>query len=198
MISALERLAECIRNRRKLLGMSQEMLAEKTGLSLSLIRRIERKAANPTLTNLEKIAYVLGEDIADLFYRHTEQDTNKLKKHLILTELGQLSVNQLLLIRMLITSFQKEEKDEYLPTTIGNIQVECKLKDSPTISAPQELEDEYLPSTLGKIHLNWMLKDNPQISTEKEEEDEYLITPFGKIPVTRKPKDNPSISSQKG
>lgn len=137
MHSALERLADCIRNRRKLLGMSQEMLAEKTGLSLSLIRRIERKAANPTLTNLEKIASVLGEDIADLFYSYSLQDTNKLRKHIILTELSQLSVNKLILILKLIKSFQKEE------------------------------EDDYLPITLGKIHLKWKLKDNPQISSEK-------------------------------
>ena len=118
MTSALERLADCIRNRRKLLGMSQEMLAEKTGLSLSLIRRIERKAANPTLTNLEKIASVLGEDIADLFYSYTMQDTNKLRKRLILSELSQLSVNQLILIRKLIKSFQKEEEDEYMVTPL--------------------------------------------------------------------------------
>ncbi len=167
MISALERLAGCIRNRRKLLGMSQEMLAEKTGLSLSLIRRIERKAANPTLINLEKIASVLGEDIADLFNSNTMQETNKLKKHPILTELSQLSVNQLLLIRKLIESFQKEEEDEYVDTTLGKIPLKRNLKDNPSISAQRKDEDEYLYTTFGKIPLKGKLKGNPPISTEK-------------------------------
>lgn len=166
MTSALERLADCIRNRRKLLGMSQEMLAEKTGLSLSLIRRIERKAANPTLINLEKIASVLGEDIADLFYSYTMQDTSKLKKHLILTELSQLSVNQLVLIRKLIKSFQKEE-DAYLITTLGKVHLKRNLKDNPPIFEEKEEEDEYLIPTLGKIPLKRKLKDNPPGSPEK-------------------------------
>ncbi len=197
MISALERLAGCIRTRRKLLGMSQEMLAEKTGLSLSLIRRIERKVANPTLTNLEKIASVLGEDIADLFNSHTMQDTNKLKKHLILTELGLLPVNQLLLIRKLIKSFKKEDEDEYLATTLGKISLNRNLKDNHPITVQKEDEDKYLNATLGKIPLTINLKDNQPISAQLEEEDEYLDTTFGKIPLKRNLKDNPPISTEK-
>lgn len=107
MSSALERLADHIRNRRKLFGISQEMLAEKTGLSLSLIRRIERKAANPTLSNLEKIAGVLGIDIVDLFSNNNKLSAEEEKRNIMLIELGQLSLEQLTLILKFIKSIKK-------------------------------------------------------------------------------------------
>ena len=107
MSSALERLADHIRNRRKLFGMSQEMLAEKTGLSLSLIRRIERKVANPTLSNLEKIASVLETNITDLFINNNMLDKVQEKKNIILIEFSQLSVEQLMLILKFIKSIKK-------------------------------------------------------------------------------------------
>lgn len=107
MPGALDRLAEHIRNRRKLFNMSQEMLAEKTGLSLSLIRRIERKAANPTLSSLEKIASVLETDLIDLFNKNGKLDKEEEKKKLLLIELGQLSLNQLILIVKFIKSLKK-------------------------------------------------------------------------------------------
>lgn len=107
MSSALEKLADHIRNRRKLFGISQEMLAEKTGLSLSLIRRIERKAGNPTLSNLEKIARVLETNIVDLFNNNNDLDAEEEKKNIILIELRQLSVEQLMLILKFIQSIRK-------------------------------------------------------------------------------------------
>lgn len=107
MSSALERLADHIRNRRKLFGISQEMLAEKTGLSLSLIRRIERKVANPTLSNLEKISGVLETDIIDLFNNNNKLSADEEKKNILLIELSQLSAEQLTLILKLIKAIRK-------------------------------------------------------------------------------------------
>lgn len=107
MSSALERLANHIRNRRKLFDMSQEMLAEKTGLSLSLIRRIERKSANPTLSSLEKIASVLETNIIDLFNNNGELDKEEEKRNILLIELNQLSVEQLMLMVKFIKALKK-------------------------------------------------------------------------------------------
>lgn len=107
MSSVLERLADHIRNRRKMFGISQEMLAEKTGLSLSLIRRIERKAANPTLSSLEKIAGVLETDIIDLFNNNNALNAEEERKRIILIELSHLSREQLMLMLKFVKSLKK-------------------------------------------------------------------------------------------
>lgn len=88
-------------------GISQEMLAEKTGLSLSLIRRIERKAANPTLSSLEKIAGVLETDIIDLFNNNNALNAEEERKRIILIELSQLSREQLMLMLKFVKSLKK-------------------------------------------------------------------------------------------
>lgn len=190
MTSALERLAERIRTLRNLLGMSQEMLAEKTGLSLSLIRRVERKAANPTLTNLEKLAGVLGEDIADLFYSPTMQDKNKLRKHLILTDLSQLSVNQLLLIQKLIKSFQKEVQDDYSNATLGKSAPKKQQNDNQSIFNQNEEGYEYIDTSLGKIRLKKERQDKSPISAQEKEGYDYLTAALANLPLKRNLKDN--------
>lgn len=56
-----------IRNERKKQGMSQEKLAELSGLHRTYIGMIERAEKNITLSNIEKIALALGLKIRDLF-----------------------------------------------------------------------------------------------------------------------------------
>ncbi len=61
--------AEGIGNRVRILrrnrSMTQEELAEKSGLSTKYIGELERGQSNPTLTTIEKIANALGVEMAD-------------------------------------------------------------------------------------------------------------------------------------
>lgn len=54
---------ETIRNRRALLGVTQEELADITGVSVRRIVDIERGKANPSFATLQKIAAALGLEI---------------------------------------------------------------------------------------------------------------------------------------
>ena len=54
---------ETIRNRRALLGVTQEELADVTGVSIRRIADIERGKANPSFATLQKIAAALGLEI---------------------------------------------------------------------------------------------------------------------------------------
>lgn len=49
-----------IRERRALLGLTQQDLADYAGLSLRIIKSIESGKGNPSLSTLTKIADVLG------------------------------------------------------------------------------------------------------------------------------------------
>lgn len=49
-----------IKERRQLLGLSQENLAELAGLSVRSLRDLERGVGNPSLSSLEQLADVLG------------------------------------------------------------------------------------------------------------------------------------------
>lgn len=56
----LKELASIIRERRKLLAIRQEDLAELAGISLRTLKAIETGKTNPTFTSVNKIAEVLG------------------------------------------------------------------------------------------------------------------------------------------
>ena len=56
-------LSKAISIRRKALGISQNDLAEMSGVSLATIKNIERGAGNPSLETVEKILAVLGLEI---------------------------------------------------------------------------------------------------------------------------------------
>ncbi|MCD7796055.1 MAG: helix-turn-helix domain-containing protein [Alistipes sp.] len=49
-----------IKERRTLLGLTQQDLADYTGLSLRIIKSIETSKGNPSVTTLSKIAEALG------------------------------------------------------------------------------------------------------------------------------------------
>lgn len=52
-----------ISTRRKTLGISQDDLAEMSGVSLATIKNIERGVGNPSFETVEKILSVLGMEI---------------------------------------------------------------------------------------------------------------------------------------
>ena len=51
---------ELIKERRNVLGLTQQDLADYTELSLRIIKSVESEKGNPSLKTLEKIAGVLG------------------------------------------------------------------------------------------------------------------------------------------
>ena len=95
MPSVFENLATHLKARRKQAGISQEELARQTGISLTLIRDIERKAANPTLSSLVKIADAFDMSIAELLdFNNDLQDSAKISSTLV-KELRQLPADKL-------------------------------------------------------------------------------------------------------
>lgn len=56
-------LAETMKVRRKTLGISQQDLAEMSGVSLATIKDIERGKGNPSLDTVQKILDILGMEI---------------------------------------------------------------------------------------------------------------------------------------
>ena len=91
-------LASHLKIRRKQAGISQEELARQTGISLTLIRDIERKAANPTLSSLAKIADAFDISIAELLDFNNElKDSAKISSTLV-KELRQLPPDKLRLM----------------------------------------------------------------------------------------------------
>lgn len=107
MSSVLEGLATQMKFRRKQMGISQEELALQTGLSLSLIRGIERQAANPTLSSLEKIAGAFGISVAELFNFNNELEDTKKITHVMVKELRQLPPEKLRLMLQFIRAATK-------------------------------------------------------------------------------------------
>lgn len=60
-------LADRIRERRKALGLTQEKLAERAGLSVNFIAQLEISDKTPSMATLVAIADALETDISDLF-----------------------------------------------------------------------------------------------------------------------------------
>jgi transcriptional regulator with XRE-family HTH domain len=65
--TVLKCFGDAIRNRRVILGLSQEELAEKAGLHRTYIGMVERAEKNLTIFNAVKLARALGIPVSDLF-----------------------------------------------------------------------------------------------------------------------------------
>ena len=66
------RFGEAVRKARTAVGLTQEELADRSGLDRSYIGGVERGERNPTLTVIEKIAKGLGVTLAELFSYSTK------------------------------------------------------------------------------------------------------------------------------
>lgn len=81
-------LLDRIKNYRNQKGLSQEELAEKTGLSLRTIQRIENEESIPRGDSLQRLATVLEMNIEDLTEKKFTEDS---KEPLFAMNLGAFS-----------------------------------------------------------------------------------------------------------
>lgn len=75
----MESLGQKIRSRRKFLGMSQQELANKSGLAMMTIRRYETEEREPTIQTIKKIAHALDVPINYLIPHQSEISGTKNK-----------------------------------------------------------------------------------------------------------------------
>ena len=59
----LEELIQTIKERREMLQVTQETVAELSGVGLRTLKQLERGKGNPTLQTLQKLADVLGMEV---------------------------------------------------------------------------------------------------------------------------------------
>lgn len=65
--STRSRFGNAIRRRRAEVGISQEELAQRAGMTRTYVGEIETGRRNPALLNIEKLARALGVSVAVLF-----------------------------------------------------------------------------------------------------------------------------------
>lgn len=81
-------LRENLKMLRKELGWSQELLAEKTGVSAPYITQIEVGKRTPSLDIVEKLAIALGVEYKTLFEAHIQSvESSEFSKHILETKL---------------------------------------------------------------------------------------------------------------
>ncbi len=62
-----DKMAATVKELRKEKNLTQEEVSSKTGINRQMIGRLEKKEYIPSITQLEKLAELLGFDITDLF-----------------------------------------------------------------------------------------------------------------------------------
>ncbi|MBO4439246.1 MAG: helix-turn-helix transcriptional regulator [Spirochaetaceae bacterium] len=81
-------ISENIKTLRKKLGWSQELLAEKTGVSAPYITQIEVGKRTPSLDIVEKLASALGVEYKTLFETNNENlQSPEFSKHILESKL---------------------------------------------------------------------------------------------------------------
>lgn len=63
----VDTIAKRIRERRRTLGLTQEKLAERAGLSVNYLAQLEISDKTPSLKTLAALAHALETDVSDLF-----------------------------------------------------------------------------------------------------------------------------------
>jgi len=100
-------LAKRVKERRRGAGISQEVLAERSELSLALISEIERSATNPSLTTLAKLANALDISVAELLDQEDYLNSGERITELICRSLPGLNPEQLKIVLAVIRITQK-------------------------------------------------------------------------------------------
>jgi|GEM_PF-566888 len=74
---------ENVKQFKNLIGISQEVLAEKSGITYQYLGKIERGVAKPSIEVINNIALALNIDVCDLFSNNQKNDENIIEQKLI-------------------------------------------------------------------------------------------------------------------
>lgn len=122
-------LAKKVKELRKLCGISQELLAENSGLSLRTIQRIENGETQPTGDSIRKLSSALNVTPNELIDWQIQEDNNTLLL-LNLSQLGFLAFPLLGILIPLIIWISKKDKIkdvEQVGKSILNFQISWTL-----------------------------------------------------------------------
>lgn len=95
------RLGGRIRRMRKRLGLTQDELAERAGISLQHMGDMERGGANPTFSCLVRLAGALDADVEDLFERDDSPPDEAAMRDLLIRHIGGVDEKRLAAFYML-------------------------------------------------------------------------------------------------
>lgn len=95
MVKVQDAFGKRLREIRRRRDMTQERLAELSGLSIQYIGEIERGKRNPSLTSIETLASALDMSVADLFDLETFQVTNDEMKTKLIDQINRADDEQL-------------------------------------------------------------------------------------------------------
>lgn len=88
MVKVQDAFGKRLRDIRRRKDMTQEKLADLSGLSIQYIGEIERGKRNPSLTSIETLATALGMSVADLFDLEEFQITNEEMKARLIDQIN--------------------------------------------------------------------------------------------------------------
>ena len=107
-----EKMIEIVKQLRKSKGLTQEQLSDETGINRQMIGRLEKKEYMPSISQLEKLAEVLGFSIPDLYvenepmiytaYRSSSMSEEERKGVEHMFEMMMVSKQQLLLRKAML------------------------------------------------------------------------------------------------
>lgn len=69
----MKTLAEFVKERRKEVNLTQEEFAERTGVALTVIRKIEQGKTNLNLDKVNLVLSMFGHELAPIKSRNTDQ-----------------------------------------------------------------------------------------------------------------------------
>lgn len=70
----MEALADFVKSRRKEVNLTQEELAERTGVALTVIRKIEQSQTNLNLDKVNQVLKMFGHTLAPVRFKDIEQN----------------------------------------------------------------------------------------------------------------------------
>ena len=66
----MNQLADFVKNRRKKLSLTQEEFAEKAGVALTVIRKIEQEKENLSLSKVNQVLLMFGHEVGPISINH--------------------------------------------------------------------------------------------------------------------------------
>ncbi|UBM61289.1 type II toxin-antitoxin system Y4mF family antitoxin [Candidatus Sulfidibacterium hydrothermale] len=75
----MERIAEFVKQRRKAAGLTQEEFAERTGVALTVIRKIEQGKTNLNMEKVNLVLKMFGHELAAVSSKELNNNRNSNK-----------------------------------------------------------------------------------------------------------------------